>query len=406
MVKIVDILGIKTIINKIEDDASFTLSICFNTGSMEEKENEKGISHMLEHMMFTGTNKRNNFEISEEMDFYGAKYNAYTSKEITCYYFTSLSNKQKITSEIFFDMITDPIFPEDQIKKEKEIIFEEIKMSKDDIWSVVYEQMQENLFKGNVKYNVIGTEESVGIINRDMLIDYYRRNYTRDNMIISVSGNFDELLLENQIKEYFSRLLPNKTILDFEKNDLIKIDYIDQKVINQVNIYLLTKNTSYKKTIKDYYIEFCLECIMGDGFSSRLFQEVREKRGLAYLVNTINLEYQNLKTFAIYIGTSTNKYKEAIDVTYNVIDDLIKNGVTERELEKVKNSILSSRASSKENSKIVGKYINMYRKFGDIYTDKEVEKILLSITVKDINEKAKSLLKDFSTCVIGDIDGK
>ncbi|QXW66084.1 insulinase family protein [Streptobacillus moniliformis] len=229
MVKILDVLGIKTLINKIEDDASFTISVCFNTGSVNEKENEKGLSHVLEHMLFTGTNKRNNFEISEEMDFYGAKYNAYTSKEVTNYYFTSLSSKQKETTEIFFDMITDPIFPEDQIKKEKEIIFEEIRMSKDDIWSVVFEQMQENLFEGNLKYNIIGTEESVGSFTREMLIDYYKRNYTRDNLVISVSGNIDEELLINQIKTYFSKLNENKVELTFEKDELKKTDYREKK---------------------------------------------------------------------------------------------------------------------------------------------------------------------------------
>ncbi|CAM3179989.1 M16 family metallopeptidase [Streptobacillus ratti] len=404
MVKILDILGIKILINKIEDDASFTISVCFNTGSVNEKENEKGISHMLEHMLFTGTNKRNNFEISEEMDFYGAKYNAYTSKEVTNYYFTSLSSKQKETTEIFFDMITDPIFPEDQIKKEKEIIFEEIRMSKDDIWSVVFEQMQENLFEGNLKYNIIGTEESVNSVTREMLIDYYKRNYTRDNLVISVSGNIDEELLIKQITEHFSKLNENKVNIVFEKDELKKIDYREKKEINQVNVYILTKNNVKERTLKDYFIDTCLEMIIGDGFSSRLFQEIREKRSLAYSVNAMNFDYKNLKTFGIYIGTSVNKYKESLEVTLQILETIKKDGVTERELEKVKNSILSNRATAKENNKIVGRLLNMYKVFGKVFTDKEIADMLLCITVKDINDKARVLLNDFSTCVIGDID--
>ncbi|WP_064610908.1 M16 family metallopeptidase [Streptobacillus moniliformis] len=404
MVKILDVLGIKTLINKIEDDASFTISVCFNTGSVNEKENEKGLSHVLEHMLFTGTNKRNNFEISEEMDFYGAKYNAYTSKEVTNYYFTSLSSKQKETTEIFFDMITDPIFPEDQIKKEKEIIFEEIRMSKDDIWSVVFEQMQENLFEGNLKYNIIGTEESVGSFTREMLIDYYKRNYTRDNLVISVSGNIDEELLINQIKTYFSKLNENKVELTFEKDELKKTDYREKKEINQVNVYILTKNNVKDRSLKDYYIDICLEMIIGDGFSSRLFQEIREKRSLAYSVNTMNFDYKNLKTFGVYIGTSVNKYKESLEVTLQILDNIKKEGITERELEKVKNSILSTRATAKENSKIVGRLLNMYKVFGKVFTDKEIADTLLCISVEDVNNKARILLNNFSTCVIGGID--
>ncbi|WP_073508105.1 M16 family metallopeptidase [Streptobacillus notomytis] len=404
MVKTLDVLGIKVLINKIEDDTSFTISVCFNTGSVNEKENEKGLSHMLEHMLFTGTNKRNNFEISEEMDFYGAKYNAYTSKEVTNYYFTSLSSKQKETSEIFFDMITDPIFPEDQIKKEKEIIFEEIRMSKDDVWSVVFEQMQENLFKGNLKYNIIGTEESLNSFTRDMLIDYYKRNYTRDNLIISVSGNVDEDLLIEQIITYFSRLDENKVEYVFEKNELKKIDYREKKEINQVNIYMLAKNNIKERTLKDYFIDTCLELIIGDGFSSRLFQEIREKRSLAYSVYTMNFDYKDLKTFVIYIGTSINKYKESIEVTLQILEDIKKEGITERELEKVKNSILSTRATAKENNKIVGRLLNMYKSFGKVFSDEEITDTLLHVTVEDINNKAKTLLNDFSTCLIGDID--
>ncbi len=404
MVKTLDVLGIKVLINKIEDDTSFTISVCFNTGSVNEKENEKGLSHMLEHMLFTGTNKRNNFEISEEMDFYGAKYNAYTSKEVTNYYFTSLSSKQKETSEIFFDMITDPIFPEDQIKKEKEIIFEEIRMSKDDVWSVVFEQMQENLFKGNLKYNIIGTEESLNSFTRDMLIDYYKRNYTRDNLIISVSGNVDEDLLIEQIITYFSRLDENKVEYVFEKNELKKIDYREKKEINQVNIYMLAKNNIKERTLKDYFIDTCLELIIGDGFSSRLFQEIREKRSLAYSVYTMNFDYKDLKTFVIYIGTSINKYKESLEVTLQILEDIRKEGITERELEKVKNSILSTRATAKENNKIVVRLLNMYKSFGKVFSDEEITDTLLHVTVEDINNKAKTLLNDFSTCLIGDID--
>lgn len=404
MIKILDILGIKTLINKIEDDSSFTLSVCFNTGSVNERDNEKGLSHMLEHMLFTGTNKRDNFEISEEMDFYGAKYNAYTSKEITNYYFTSLSSKQELTSEIFFDMLTDPIFPEDQIKKEKEIIFEEIKMNKDDIWTVVYEEMQEKLFEGNLKYNILGSEESVESITRDMLIDYYNRNYTRDNIIIAVSGNFDEDLLVKQITEHFSKLNANRVEETFEENDLKDVHYREKKEINQVNVYMVTKNESKTVSLKEYFIEVCLELILGDGFSSRLFHEVREKRGLAYSVYTLNFDYRCLKTFAIYIGTSVNKYEEALEVTKQIIENLKTNGITERELEKVKNSMLSSRATAKENAKIVSKLLIMYRLFGKVFTNKEVADTLLSVTVDEVNEKARLLLNDFSTCIIGDID--
>ena len=175
MIKILDVLGSKLITNKIDTDRSFTLSIIFRTGANNEDENEKGLSHLLEHMMFTGTNKRTSYQISEEMDFYGANFNAYTSKEVTNYYFSSLTSKQKETTEIFFDMICDPIFPENELKKEKEIIFEEINMSNDETRQVNFQIMSEKLFTGNLKYNILGSIESVGSFTRENLMDYYRR---------------------------------------------------------------------------------------------------------------------------------------------------------------------------------------------------------------------------------------
>ncbi|QXW66083.1 insulinase family protein [Streptobacillus moniliformis] len=144
--------------------------------------------------------------------------------------------------------------------------------------------------------------------------------------------------------------------------------------------------------------------IIGDGFSSRLFQEIREKRSLAYSVNAMNFDYKNLKTFGVYIGTSVNKYKESLEVTLQILDNIKKEGITERELEKVKNSILSTRATAKENSKIVGRLLNMYKVFGKVFTDKEIADTLLCISVEDVNNKARILLNNFSTCVIGGID--
>lgn len=406
MIKIVDILGLKLIMNKIETDRSFSLSITFKTGSVNEDDYEKGISHLLEHMMFTGTNKRSSYEISEAMDFYGSDFNAYTSKKVTNYYFTSLSSKQKETTEIIFDMISDPIFPEDELKKEKEIIFEEINMSNDEIRSVNFQIMSNELFRGNARYNVLGTVESVGNITREQLIDYYKRRYTQDNVVISISGNFDEKLLTDMIKEYFSKL-PQKSIKkEFEKTTLISKKECIKREQNQVNIYMISKYGEKKENIRNEYLELIVESVLGDGFSSRLFQEIREKRMLAYSVYSFGIEFDDFKGIGIYIGTSKNKYEEAIKTSQDVVNQLLEKGITKRELDKTINTILSNNASSKENVRITSRLYNTYMAYGRIYSIDEKEEILNTITVEEVNNKAKEMLKDFSFCVIGDIDDR
>ena len=402
MIKILDILGIKVILNKIDIDRTFSLTLTFKTGS----NNERGLSHLLEHMMFTGTKKRTSYEISEEMDFYGAEFNAYTSKEVTAYYFNSLSSKQKETTDIMFDMIVNPVFPEDQLKKEKEIIFEEINMSNDETRKVVYEMMYSELFEGNISRNVIGSTESVGSFTRENLIDYYNRRYTRDNLIISISGNFDEEMLISMIKKYFVNMKETKVDDVYPLNDILNKEVSIKKELNQLNIYMITKLENNKVDIFNDYVTTIVEYILGDGFSSRLFQEIREKRMLAYSVYSFGISFEELNGLGIYIGTSKNKYKEAIETTKKVIEIIKSEGITERELEKTKNYILSSRASSKDNYKLAFRYSSMYREYGEIYDDKYIENILNKITVNDVNNKIIEILNDFSTCIIGDIDGK
>lgn len=406
MIKILDVLGSKLITNKIDTDRSFTLSIIFRTGANNEDENEKGLSHLLEHMMFTGTNKRTSYQISEEMDFYGANFNAYTSKEVTNYYFSSLTSKQKETTEIFFDMICDPIFPENELKKEKEIIFEEINMSNDETRQVNFQIMSEKLFTGNLKYNILGSIESVGSFTRENLMDYYRRRYTQDNMMILISGNFDEELLISMINEYFVNMPKKSVKKDFEKPMLLNKEEYIKRDQNQVNVYMMTQFNREKKERKTTLIEMILEIILGDGFSSRLFQEIREKRMLAYSVYSFGMNYDDFDGLGIYIGTSKNKYEEAIKASREVIDELKEKGISERELEKTKNYILSSNASAKENSRLISRYYNSYINYSKIYTDDEIEIMLKDITVEDINNKAKELLNNFSICVIGDIDDR
>ena len=406
MSKILDILGIKVILNKIDTDRTFSLSLVFNNGSKNERDDERGLSHLLEHMMFTGTKKRTSYEISEEMDFYGADFNAYTSKEVTEYYFNSLSSKQKETTDIMFDMIVNPIFPEEQLKKEKEIIFEEINMSNDETAKIVYDMMYSELFKGNISKNVIGSTESVGGFTRDNLIDYYNRRYTRDNLIISISGNFDEELLISMIKEYFVNMKETKVDDKYPINDILNKQVSIKKELNQLNIYMVTKIHNNKTDIYNDYVTTIVEYILGDGFSSRLFQEIREKRMLAYSVYSFGINFKELNGLGIYIGTSKNKYNEAIEVTNEVIEKMKNEGITERELEKTKNYILSSRASSKDNYKLAFRYSSMYRKYSKIYLDKDIEDILAKISVKEVNDKINEILNNFSTCIIGDIDGE
>lgn len=401
MINIINICGIKVIINEVENDKKFSLSFCFNTGSKHENYNEKGISHLLEHMMFTGTPKRNSFQISEEMDFYGATMNAYTTKNITNYYFSSLSKYQKETLDIFFDMISNPIFLEEQLKKEKEIVCEEIIMDKDDIKVEVYERTYFELIDGNLRYNILGSEKDVKNITRDMLIDYYKKRYTKDNMMILISGNIDKNILEEMIKKYFLNFQEKCEIRKFE-NKLLEKKVSIKKEINQVNIHIFSEIKIMD--IKNNIILLIINSILGDGFSSRLFNEIREKEALAYSVYSY-FEFNNdLNFHSIYIGTSKTKYEKALEITESVIKKLREFGISKREFLKAKNTLLSNIAENSTNYKKLSSLLNMIVSYDKVYEKNEIEEIIENIKIDEVNENLKNIFTKYSLAIIGDIN--
>ena len=184
--------GITVIFDSIDNISTCSLGVFVRTGSKDELPDEDGISHVLEHMMFKGTEKRNYFEISEEVDYLGASINAHTSKEETVYYINSLSEYINKSSDILFDIVTNSLFSEKELEKEKDVIIEEIKMYEDMPDDLVFELNYKNCIEGQYGKPIIGTEESVKSFSSEMVKKYYKEKYIKDNILIVVSGNFSK----------------------------------------------------------------------------------------------------------------------------------------------------------------------------------------------------------------------
>ena len=270
---------------------------------------------------------------------------------------------------------------------------------------LVFELNYADCIKGQYSKPIIGTEESVRSFTSEMIKKYYKERYTKDNILIVVSGNFDKKEIMEKIDEYFSKLQEKK--IDRRKN--ISFEFKEgrethEKDINQVNICISFEGKSYNSSERIY--TDILANIMGGSMSSRLFQEIREKKGLAYSVYTYNQYYREGGIVTTYIGTNTESYKKAIDITLKEFNKMREEGITEAELQKAKNKYLSKIAFSMENPRsrmsILGNY---FMRRGEIIDIDKMKKEIQEVKTENINEFLKSQYLNPNITVLGNIKG-
>ena len=345
-------------------------------------------------------------EISQEVDYLGGSVNAYTSKEETVYYISVLKDYVEQALDILCDMVGNSVFDEAELEKEKDVIIEEIRMYQDTPDDLVMELNLNDAVKGNLGKPIIGTEESVKSFERSDILKYYDERYTKDNIVVVVSGNFKKESVKKIIDKYFGNLRE-------EKVDRYKeIDFAFKggesghtKDIKQVNICISYPGTSYLSENKLYYE--IVSNIMGGSMSSRLFQKIREEMGLAYSVHTFNQSYKEGGVVTTYIGTNEKSYKKAINITKDEFLTLRKTGITKLELEKAQNKFLSKIAFSLENIRnrmsIIGSH---YLKYDKIFDEEKMKQEIRDLELEKINEFIKDKYYEENVTVLGDVKWK
>ena len=396
--------GIEVIFDKLESISTCSVGVFVKTGSRDESDTEEGISHVLEHMIFKGTPTRSYFEISEEIDYLGANVNAHTTKEETVFYINALTQFLGKSVDILFDIVTNSTIDEKELEKEKDVIVEEIKMYKDSPDDLVFETNYADCINGQYGKPIIGTEESVKGFTAEEIRKYYRERYTKDNILIVVSGNFDKDEIIQKINEYFGKLADTKVDrrekIDFSFNAGKKTV---SKDINQVNICISHKSEDYNSEKKVY--TDILSNIIGGSMSSRLFQEIREKNGLAYSVYTYNQYYLSGGLTSTYIGTNLESYEKAIEITLLEFKKLRENGVTEEELQKSKNKYISRISFAMENPRsrmgILGTY---YIRKNEILDTEKLKNEVNTVRLEDVNNFARMKYLEENITVLGNIN--
>ncbi len=391
--------GLKLIVNEMEGVFSVSTGIIVKAGSRLEDDENNGISHFIEHTTFKGTKRFNSKELSEEFDNVGSQVNAFTSKEMTCYYVKSTTFALERSFELLSDMFINSTYPSDELEKEKGVVIEEINMSADTPEDVCLDLLSKAYFGDDgLGKTILGPEKNIKSFNKNFIDDYRRRFYTLDNIVISFAGkiNFNEAL--RLVEKYFVGLNDKTSekpdyVSKQNKGKILKLD----KKIEQVHLGISFDGVKFNDKNVDK-INF-LNNVLGAGMSSRLFQKVREELGLCYTVYSYPSCYLDCGSFEIYAGVNSNKVKDAYDGILSVIDTLKKEGVKKDEVERCRSIILSSLAFGQESTSSIMMLYGKYLLFTDcVYDFNEKLKAISSVSFGEVNDYVKKF--DFSSpCV-------
>jgi predicted Zn-dependent peptidase len=368
-----------------------SVAFAVRNGGVNEREEEKGISHFIEHMLYKGTPTRDAKKIAEEIEKRGGELNGFTSEEITAYWCKMPSKHLNVALEVLADMVKNPLFDQKELEKERKVIFEEIKMYHDNPRLHVMDEVQKLLYGGTMKINLAGTFKTMNSITRDKILEKFKQVYTSNNMILCVVGdaNFEELIkfAEKNFENEKGKISPER----FDLENGFKIE--ERTGINQANVIF-----AYHAPLagdKNSFSAFILNSLMADGMSSRLFAEIREKRNLAYAVKG---ETNINRTFAynfIYVGTM----RENIDKIRNLIleeFEKVANSLREEEVNQIKEQLIGNYQISMEDSQQQMVNLLGYELQGDAKEFYNFEKKILKVKLEDVKKLALDAKKNYS----------
>lgn len=396
--------GLRVVAENIPTCRSVSFGIWIKTGSRNENEIVKGISHFIEHMMFKGTERFDAKAIADSFDAIGGNVNAFTTKEYTCYYAKVLDEHFPIAVDILSDMLLQSSLLDEELQKEKKVILEEIAMYEDTPDDVIHDLVTKAAFGAHpLAYPILGTKEQLCSIGSDHLRDYIKERYTVSNIVIAVVGNFDSSIVE-LLEKHFGYFANHGSAVSIVEPIFHSELIYHKKETEQNHICLSFPGCSV--TDPHLYAMVLLNNLIGGGMSSRLFQEIREKRGLAYAVYSYHSAHTDSGLFTIYAGTAPKQAKEVLDLLVDLLGGLSVNGLLEEELyrgkEQLKGSLILGLESTGSRMNRLGKNELM---IGKHYTLDEIIAQIEAITIEDVTLVMNRMLSQpFAGAMIGTND--
>ena len=377
--------GIKVVTYKMPEMRSVSVGLWLNVGSRNETPDNNGVSHFIEHMLFKGTQKRSAKKISQLFDSIGGQLNAFTGKECTCFYTKTLNNYLELSIDVLADMFFNSVFAENEIALERNVVLEEIDMYEDSPEELVNDLIAETIWKNSLGYPILGSRKNIESITREKVIEYKDKNYTFNRMVIAVAGNFDEKELLKYLKKYFNKEMKEKSEIIYQENDFCSGSIIKNKDIEQSHICIAYPGLKSRDDL--VYPMLALNLVLGGGMSSRLFQEIREKRGLAYSVFSYTSSYMQEGLFSIYAGCNPKNEKKVLNIIDSQIDKIRNKGLTKKEIESAKQQLKGNFLLGLENTTSLMSYGGKSEcLWNEIETVEDVLKQISNVNEENINE--------------------
>ncbi|MBP9752808.1 MAG: insulinase family protein [Proteobacteria bacterium] len=387
--------GLHVVTDYIDHVETVSLGAWVGIGARYEKETVNGISHVLEHMAFKGTTTRKSFEIADAIESVGGYLNAYTSRETTAYYTRLLKEHSSLGVEIICDILSNSTFNETELKKEKHVIIQEIGQTEDSPDDIVFDYFQSTCFKDQAMgRSILGPVSNVENFTSHQVKNYMQDHYSTNNMVFAAAGKIDHDRFVEDVENKLSSFKKEATVFK-ESANYTGGDFRLSKELEQAHVIIGLLGVGYGHN--DYYRQMLASIILGGGMSSRLFQEIREKRGLVYGISAFASPYTDCGIFSIYAGTGAHEVKELIPLT---VTELFKmtGSVSQKELNRAKSqlkaSLMMGLESTSNRCERIANQILIHKRF--IETSEVIQKID-DIKTTDIQDFMNNLLKGVPT---------
>ena len=399
--------GVRLVVDETKDKEC-TLGIGINCGSKNEKTDEFGLAHFLEHLFFKSTKTRSTKELANDLEGLGTSINAWTSEDNTFFHFKSLKENLEKSFIIYCDMFFNGIFEKDEVDRERKVVLEEIKVYEDNSFSRLLDSCTEIIYdKTTYSHNVLGSEEVIKNTSIEKIKAFKKRNYTPENIVISVAGGVKFKDVDKMVKKHFCNNFSTKNTPNQADVKEVKIKYPKnyfsiQKEDKQVRLVVIYKGENF--TSKDKFIENYYKEIMGEGLSSRMFMYLREQQGLCYSTCVYTNTMNKAGNIVFYIGAAPEKLEACVKGIKFLIKQAGDEGFSVEEFNKAKNKLKAHTIFSVgTGSKARSNFRNVMN-IGRTKSEEEILKLIEDVTLEDVNKYAKKVANDknFLVAAIGD----
>jgi predicted Zn-dependent peptidase len=384
--------GLIVLTERMEHLRSVAMGVWIKSGSRCETAEMNGISHFVEHMLFKGTRSRSAQHIAREMDSIGGNLDAFTGKETICFNVKSLSDHVPIALDVLADLVLNPTFASTEIERERSVILEEIKIDEDNPDVLVHELFTQNFWKDHpLGKPILGTTKTVGRLDQQKLFDYHTGRFRGGNMVFSAAGNLEHDQFIEFVTEKFAALVPGEPTYEVQTPQAsARILLQNKKSLEQVQLCMGVPSPSI--TDENRYATLILNTVLGGGMSSRLFQTIREERGMAYAIYSDLSPYSDTGSLCVYAGTSAGKALEVIDLVLAEFRSLKETPLSDEELTRAKDQLKGNILMGLESSN--SRMANLARQemyFHQFFSADEIIARIDKVTVEQVQAMAQRL---------------